>query len=47
MASKSGRTADLTNQNLVAMFRDERRAVRLDDIAGARQSRAGEASTGR
>ena len=30
MASKSGRTADLTNQDLVAMFRDEPRTVRLE-----------------
>ena len=30
MASKSGRTADLTNQDLVAMFSDEPRAVRLE-----------------
>ena len=30
MASKSGRTADLTNQDLVAMFSDERRTVHLE-----------------
>jgi len=30
MASQSGRTADLTNQDLVAMFGDEPRAVRLE-----------------
>jgi CRP/FNR family transcriptional regulator, cyclic AMP receptor protein len=30
MASKSGRTADLTNQDLVAMFSDEPRVVRLE-----------------
>ena len=30
MASQSGRTADLTNEDLVAMFGDEPRAVRLE-----------------
>ena len=30
MASKSGRTADLTSQDLVAMFSDEPRTVRLE-----------------